>query len=90
VPWCPRCDRFLSPPTVNADGTCPTCGKAVDPGKAAVATATTEPEHASADAGTDGKSRRHIPWHLKALLGVFAIYLGYRTAQGIEWLINNL
>jgi hypothetical protein len=84
VPWCPTCDRFLSPPSVNADGTCPTCGKPVDPGKAAT------PESGSDAVQDDAKPRRRIPWHLKALLGVFAIYLGYRTAQGIEWLAHNL
>jgi len=28
--WCNECDRFLNPATVNADGTCPTCGRPVD------------------------------------------------------------
>ncbi len=83
VPWCPTCDRFLSPPTVNEDGTCPTCGAAVDPGKAAPATD-------DLDAPAEGKGRWQIPWHVKALLGVFAIYLGYRTFQGLEWLVKQL
>ena len=30
VPWCPDCDRFLSPSTVKTDGTCPGCGRAVE------------------------------------------------------------
>lgn len=34
MPWCETCDRFLSPSTVHTDGTCPTCGRTVDPGKA--------------------------------------------------------
>jgi hypothetical protein len=34
------CDRFLSPSTVRADGSCPTCGRAVDPGRAHGATTT--------------------------------------------------
>ncbi|MFN8036118.1 MAG: hypothetical protein U0V73_09310 [Acidimicrobiia bacterium] len=58
VPWCRECDRFLSPSTVKADGTCPTCGRAVDPGKAhapgdpsaARASADAPAVHASADA----------------------------------------
>ena len=48
------------------------------------------PESAADGVPTEAKPRRRIPWHLKALLGVFAIYLGYRTAQGIEWLAHNL
>lgn len=89
MPWCPTCDRFLSPPSVNADGTCPTCGKPVDPGRAAASESTSAGPPADGLAA-DAKPRRRIPWHLKALLGVFAIYLGYRTAQGIEWLAHNL
>jgi hypothetical protein len=34
VPWCTDCDRWLAPPSVRADGTCPRCGTAVEPGKA--------------------------------------------------------
>lgn len=75
MPWCTSCDRFLSPATVRADGSCPTCGSVVDPGTPKVATANT---------------RRQIPWHFKALAGVFAIYLGYRAFQGIEWLVGQL
>ena len=30
MPWCTGCDRFLSPNTVLADGTCPTCHRPVD------------------------------------------------------------
>ena len=89
MPWCPTCDRFLSPPSVNPDGTCPTGGKPVDPGRAAPAESAAVGSVADGPSA-DAKPRRRIPWHLKALLGVFAIYLGYRTAQGIEWLAHNL
>ena len=34
MPWCHDCDRFLSPASVLADGSCPRCGRAVDPGRA--------------------------------------------------------
>ncbi len=34
VPWCLHCDRYLTPPTVRANGTCPSCGQIVDAGKA--------------------------------------------------------
>ncbi|HEY9558011.1 MAG TPA: hypothetical protein VIR58_14830 [Acidimicrobiales bacterium] len=29
MPWCETCDRFYNPNTLNADGTCPTCGRHV-------------------------------------------------------------
>jgi hypothetical protein len=65
---------------VPADGACPTCGTAVDPGGARVA----EPPRASA------ARPRSWPWHVKALAGVLALYLGYRAYQGIEWLARQL
>ena len=81
VPWCETCDRFLSPSTVLADGACPTCGRAVDPGSARAATS--EAEDADDELGP-------IPWHLKLLAGALAVYLGYRAWQGIEWVAHKL
>jgi hypothetical protein len=81
VPWCATCDRFLSPSTVLADGSCPTCGRAVDPGSARAATA---PET------IDDDELGPIPWHLKLLGGALAVYLGYRAWQGIEWVAHKL
>lgn len=30
------------------------------------------------------------PWHFKALIGVTAVYLGYRALQGIFWVGHHL
>jgi hypothetical protein len=57
-----------------ADGTCPTCGRPVDPGGG----------HAS----EDDEGLGPVPWHLKLLLGALAVYLGWRAWQGIEWLAH--
>ena len=76
MPWCDTCDRFLSPSTVVADGTCPNCGRSVDPG----------PAHGAS--GEDDLGA--LPWHLKLLAGALAVYLGYRAWQGIEWVAHNL
>ena len=90
VPWCATCDRFLSPSTVRADGACPTCGRAVDPGSAHAATAPGPgtAEVAATDAADDDLGP--IPWHLKLLGGALAVYLGYRAWQGIEWVAHKL
>ena len=32
MPWCETCERFLSPPTVKQDGSCPNCGRPIAPG----------------------------------------------------------
>jgi hypothetical protein len=67
---------------VHADGTCPTCGTAVDPG-AARAPAT------ASDASLDDDTPP-LPWHFWLLAGALALYLGYRAFQGIEWLARQL
>jgi hypothetical protein len=86
VPWCDACDRFLSPSTVKVDGTCPSCGRVVDPGHAHVATPTpTTPTAAGED---EEEELPPIPWHLWLLAAALAVYLGYRAMQGIEWLIG--
>lgn len=75
VPWCETCDRFYNPNTLQADGTCPTCGRHVaDP--AAVP---------AGDAETSG-----APWHFKVLIAVTAVYLSYRLFQGIVWVGHHL
>ncbi len=82
VPWCATCNRFLSPPTVRDDGTCPTCGRTVDTGTAhAPATTTDEPTQSR---------RAALPWHLWLLAIALAVYLGFRAWQGIEWVIQQL
>jgi hypothetical protein len=93
VPWCTPCDRFLSPSTVRTDGTCPSCGRIVDPGRARAADH--HPHHdppASPPASTqpDDEPPEPLPWHLKLLLVALAIYLTYRALQGVEWLITHL
>jgi len=77
VPWCEACDRYLTPSTVRPDGTCASCGHPVDPGKLAKATKEADEELPP------------IPWHLKLLGGAFAIYLGYRCVQLVEWLAHR-
>lgn len=40
--------------------------------------------------GGRGRRLRAIPWHFKLLLAVFAVYLGYRLVQGVDWLVGQL
>jgi len=76
VPWCSACDRFLSPPTVTPEGTCPTCGRPVEPGKA-------QPPSAG------DEELPPVPRHLKFLGAAMVVYLGYRFLQGVEWLVHR-
>jgi len=75
VPWCADCDRYLSVPTVRADGTCPRCGNPVE-----------SPLRVDASDEADTDERVALPWHLWLLLAALAVYLGFRFWQGIEWL----
>jgi hypothetical protein len=88
VPWCDACDRFLSPSTVKVDGTCPSCGRVVDPGHAHAAESRSD---AKSDADPDDdEDLPPIPWHLWLLAAALAVYLGYRAMQGVEWLLGTV
>jgi hypothetical protein len=77
VPWCETCSKYLAPTALNSDGTCPTCGAPV--GEIEQRAEQVVADDVVADEGT--------PWHFKLLIGVVAIYLGWRTVQMIGWLI---
>jgi hypothetical protein len=76
VPWCDDCARFWSPPSLK-DGTCPTCGAALE----------TPPAP-----GRDGQDEEHphAPWHFKLLLVALVVYLSYRLYQGIFWVSQHV
>jgi hypothetical protein len=80
MPWCPACERFLSPPTVRADGTCPSCGRPVEAAR----------EHPPGGGKpAEDEELPPVPAHLKILGGALAVYLGYRFVQGVEWVIHR-
>lgn len=98
MPWCTGCDRFLSPSTVTPEGTCPRCGRTVDPGRAHAPGA--EPAEATerrarrrqrpvADIPGDDEEPLPVPWHLKLLVGAVALYLGYRAYEGVVWVVHR-
>jgi hypothetical protein len=82
MPWCSTCERFLSPPTVRANGTCPTCGRPVDANRDP---GTIRPGETEAEEETGP-----IPFHLKALGAALVVYLGWRFVQGVEWVVRHL
>ena len=34
--------------------------------------------------------RRPVPWYFKAMLVAFVIYLGWRTYQGVTWVLHHV
>jgi hypothetical protein len=77
VPWCVRCNKFLTPSTVRPDATCPVCGQVVERG---LIPGMTRPADEPAPA---------IPWHLKLLGLAAALYLGMRLFQIAEWVFGR-
>ena len=74
---------------MKVDGTCPSCGRVVDPGHAHPVEVKAVDAKPGVDADDD-EDLPPIPWHLWLLAGALAVYLGYRAMQGIEWLVGVL
>ena len=84
MPWCATCDRFYNPNSLQADGTCPTCGRTVaDPAERGAVT-TREPEKLRKF------SDEPAPWHFKVLLAATTIYLAWRLLQGLGWVAHHV
>ena len=77
MPWCETCSRFLNPNTLDADGSCPTCGRVVA-------------EPAGGGGRDGGRGTRKAPWHFKVLLVLVVLYLGWRFLQMGGWLLDWL
>jgi hypothetical protein len=86
VPWCPTCDRFLSPPTVTPEGACPQCGRPVEAGRARPPDGSGETPDAPPAAEEELPP---IPLHMKVLGASMVVYLGYRFLQGVEWVVHQ-
>jgi hypothetical protein len=61
---------------MNADGTCPSCGRPVGGERV-----TARNLDLKKLAGEDAK----VPWHFKLLVLALAIYLGWRVVQLVAW-----
>lgn len=86
MPWCATCDRFLSPPSVTAEGACPTCGRPVEAGRAHPPAGATDTE---APPSGGEEEFPPVPLHMKILGASVVIYLGYRFLQGVGWIIHR-
>jgi hypothetical protein len=71
VPWCEDCAKYLTPTSLNDDGTCPSCGRPVG-----------EIEQRATEEAKDERT----PWHFKLLVAALGVYLGWRLVQGIVWI----
>lgn len=71
MPWCEDCAKYLTPTSLNDDGTCPSCGRPVG-----------EIEQRAAVEAEDERT----PWHFKLLVAALAVYLGWRLVQAVGWI----
>ncbi|MHB8439061.1 MAG: hypothetical protein ACYDD4_07855 [Acidimicrobiales bacterium] len=38
---------------------------------------------------TPVEDKRNVPWHFKLMIVATVVYLGYRTYQGIAWVVHH-
>ena len=84
MPWCEDCAKYWAPSAMNADGSCPTCGRTLERTQAEPITAKNIDLKKLA-AGEDGDE--HIakaPWHFKLLLVLLVLYLTWRVIDLIR------
>ncbi len=72
MPWCEECAKYRTPNSVSEDGTCPTCGTALQLADGAAVS-----EAAAAAQALDEKS----PWHFKLMVVMGVGYLGWRLVD---------
>lgn len=68
MPWCEECAKYFTPNSVKTDGSCPSCGDAIQ-----------LPD--GHDHGDERADDEKTPWHFKLLVGMTAVYLGWRLVQ---------
>ena len=73
MPWCEDCAKYYAPTAMNADGTCPSCGRLVETPEPR-ATVTAKNLDLNKLAGDEAKA----PWHFKLLIVLLVAYLGWR------------
>ena len=77
MPWCEECAKYWTPSAMKADGTCPTCGRAVDAQQPITAKNVDVKGLAAGDDADGAKA----PWHFTLLVTLLALYLGWRVVQ---------
>ena len=84
VPYCDVCSRHWTPTSMQADGSCPSCGKALELRRPLAPTG-----DVAAPSGED-EARPSAPWHFKVMLLALALYLVWRGVQGLAWIAQRL
>ena len=78
MPWCEPFEKYLTPSSVNDDGTCPSCGEEVEHSRINGGRITADTLDLRKLAGQDSEK---LPWHFKLLVGLLCLYMGWRIVQ---------
>ena len=89
MPWSDDCAKYYAPNTMRPDGTCPTCSRLL----ATAGSLRAEARSLGVDDPTVAKKADgtpKAPWHFKLMIVAVSVYLLWRLAQAIGWLIHHL
>jgi hypothetical protein len=75
VPWCEECAKYFAPSAMREDGSCPSCGRAIEAPQPITAKNINLKQLAQGDSDEDASA----PWHFKLLMVMLAGYLGWRV-----------
>jgi hypothetical protein len=82
MPWCEDCAKYWTPSAMNDDGTCPSCGRVVEPPEPATLVTARTLNLKKLAAGADGSEDDvSAPWHFKVLMVLLVLYLGWRIVD---------
>ena len=82
MPWCEDCAKYWTPSAMNDDGTCPSCGRVVEPPKPAPLVTARSLDLKKLAAGADGSpDDASAPWHFKLLIVLMGLYLAWRIVD---------
>ena len=83
MPWCEDCAKYFAPSAMNADGTCPTCGRTLDAPKTPERITARNLDLKKLAAGEDGTddADSKAPWHFKLLIVLMILYFIWRIVD---------
>ena len=85
MPYCDPCARHWTPTSMRPDGSCPTCGQALE-----LRQPLAPPNAGQPDPADEEDVAPAAPWHFKVLLVALAVYLAWRGIQGVDWIASRL
>jgi hypothetical protein len=79
MPWCEDCAKYWAPSAMNEDGSCPSCGRVVEPPTIPPKVTPKNLDLKKLAAGDDGDpDDAKAPWHFKVLVVLLVVYLTWR------------